>query len=242
MHDLLTKGRGQFCLSPVIKKATAAIFLLISVTFIGSVSANEKSTADSIAANTTIVSSQEIVSASDIIKPIEKVKVSSSITDTMPTLVPTTENLIQKPENILEESFAPSGIPTFTGMITSAFGYRIHPIRGKRKFHTGVDLAAKLGMPVLAPAAGNVIFAGWKNGYGNVIEIDHNNGYTTLLAHNSKLLVKVGDVVNATTVIAKAGRTGFATGVHMHVEVRKNGVLLNPIDYLHRLTHIADSI
>lgn len=152
----------------------------------------------------------------------------------MPKLDDSLANFIRNPDLVLgeEDSHADSRTPSLSGLVTSAFGYRKHPVKGKVKHHNGIDLAAKLGTPVFAPAAGQVIFAGVKNGYGNVVEIDHGNGYVSLLAHHSRLLVKVGDLVTATTEIAKAGRTGIATGVHVHVELRKNGSLVNPIAYL----------
>lgn len=152
----------------------------------------------------------------------------------MPKLDDPLANFIRNPDYVLgeEHSHADSRIPSLAGLVTSAFGYRKHPVKGKVKHHNGIDLAAKLGTPVFAPASGTVIFAGTKNGYGNVVEIDHGNGYVSLLAHHSRLLVKVGDLVTAATEIAKAGRTGIATGVHVHVELRKDGRLVNPISYV----------
>lgn len=118
--------------------------------------------------------------------------------------------------------------------ISSGFGKRKHPIFGKIKNHNGIDLPFPIGTPILAPANGVIIFAGWKNGFGNVVQIDHGNGYTTLFAHNSINLVHVGDHVTITTTIAKVGSTGWATGPHIHFEVRFNGDLLNPLKFLKR--------
>lgn len=240
MRDLLTKGHA---LRPVITKS-AAIFLLITLMCIGGIpqpayaADNHGHTDGMIAATQPVLSlspfavgaTHTVTDILDLPKPVFNTPFE------VPTLEPdnTLAPFIRKPENILGEdsSQASSRIPSFTGMITSAFGWRKHPVRRKIRHHDGIDLAAKLGTPVFAPAAGRVIFAGTKGGYGNVIIIDHENGYQSLLAHHSSLLVKVGDIVDTSTIIAKAGRTGTATGVHVHVEVRRNGTLLNPKVFL----------
>ena len=118
------------------------------------------------------------------------------------------------------------------GVLTSSFGYRIHPKRKKRHFHAGIDLAAKSGTPIACAAAGKVVFAGWKNGYGYVVMVDHGKGYETLYAHCSKIAVKTGQSVSTGKTVAYVGRTGVATGPHVHFEVRKNGVYQNPLRYL----------
>ena len=240
MRDLLTKGHAS---RPVIKKS-AAIFLLITLMCIGSIlttayaADNHGHTDGMIAATQPVLSlspfavgaTHTVTDILDLPKPVFNTPFE------VPTLEPdnTLAPFIRKPENILGEdsSQAASRTPSFTGMITSAFGWRKHPVRRKIRHHDGIDLAAKLGTPVFAPAAGRVIFAGTKGGYGNVIIIDHENGYQSLLAHHSSLLVKVGDIVDTSTIIAEAGRTGTATGVHVHVEVRRNGTLLNPKVFL----------
>ncbi len=118
------------------------------------------------------------------------------------------------------------------GILTSAFGYRIHPKRKKRHFHSGVDLAAKSGTPIACAGSGKVVYAGWKNGYGYVVMVDHGKGYETLYAHCSRLAVTTGQTVVAGKIVAYVGRTGVATGPHLHFEVRKNGVYQNPLRYL----------
>lgn len=123
-------------------------------------------------------------------------------------------------------------IPQFFGKISSPFGRRKHPVTGKLKHHRGMDIPAPTGTPIYAPAKGVVIFSGWKSGFGNVIYIDHQNGYVTLIAHNSVNIAKVGDVVDRNTIIGKVGATGTATGPHMHVEVLLNGVQVNPQQFL----------
>lgn len=118
--------------------------------------------------------------------------------------------------------------------IDSPFGYRIHPVYKKKKMHTGVDIDAALGASIVAANSGKVIFAGWKNGYGNTVIVDHGGGITTLYAHCSKLLVKTGNKVEAGQTIAKAGKTGVATGTHLHFEVRENGAVTDPLNYIKR--------
>jgi murein DD-endopeptidase MepM/ murein hydrolase activator NlpD len=114
--------------------------------------------------------------------------------------------------------------------ITSSFGMRKHPILRKNKMHTGVDRGADKGASIVAANSGTVIMAHYdKNGYGNMVVIDHGGGITTLYAHASKLLVKVGDKVKSGQTIAKVGSTGLSTGNHLHFEVRVNGEPKDPM-------------
>jgi len=119
-----------------------------------------------------------------------------------------------------------------SSVITSPFGTRYHPILKQYRTHTGIDIAAQTGASILAAADGQVIFAGYYGGYGYAVIIDHGDGISTLYGHNSALLVKEGDTVKRGQVIAKAGSTGLSTGPHLHFEVRKNGVPVNPMDWL----------
>jgi murein DD-endopeptidase MepM/ murein hydrolase activator NlpD len=118
------------------------------------------------------------------------------------------------------------------GPITSGFGYRVHPIFHVRKLHTGVDFDVDAGVPVKAAAAGTVVFAGWRGGYGKCVVIDHGGGLATLYAHQSTILVSVGQVVKRGEVIGKVGSTGYSTGPHLHFEVRVNGSPMDPKGYL----------
>lgn len=113
--------------------------------------------------------------------------------------------------------------------ISSGYGYRNHPITKKTSFHYGIDIPAPKNTDVLASDDGMVIFAGNKNGYGNVVEIDHFDNKKTLYAHNNSIVVRVGDVVKKGQVIAKVGSTGNSTGNHVHFEVKINDKRINPI-------------
>lgn len=116
--------------------------------------------------------------------------------------------------------------------VSSEFGGRTHPVTGKYKYHSGMDLAAPGGSPIVAAATGKVSFSGVKGGYGNCVMIDHGGGVTTLYGHASKLLVSKGQVVIAGQQIAKVGSTGLSTGNHLHFEVRINGNRTNPRPYI----------
>lgn len=115
--------------------------------------------------------------------------------------------------------------------ITSPYGYRVHPITGKVKFHAGVDVGAPSGLPIHAASAGRVTISVYSRSYGNYVEIDHGNGVRTRYAHMSKRLCSVGDTVAQGDVIGEIGATGHATGPHLHFEVRVNGKTLNPMQY-----------
>lgn len=118
------------------------------------------------------------------------------------------------------------------GRISSGYGYRIHPIRGERHFHGGIDIAVPLGTPIRAAAAGTVVQSGYINGFGKTIVIDHGNGIQTLYAHNSRLLVRAGAQVNLGQVIALAGSTGTSTGSHLDFRIYKDSNTVNPLNYL----------
>ena len=116
------------------------------------------------------------------------------------------------------------------GTITSYYGGRY--IFGSYDFHLGLDIACPYGTAIQAADGGTVTYSGWKGSYGNLVVITHDNGMQTYYAHNSSLLVSVGDKVYQGQTIAAAGMTGSATGYHCHFEVRVNGSTVNPLSYL----------
>jgi murein DD-endopeptidase MepM/ murein hydrolase activator NlpD len=132
----------------------------------------------------------------------------------------------------IDNALLPSGMPVSQGYIASGFGDRSDPFDGHQAIHMGVDFAAPSGTPVSAVADGVVTYAGERSGYGNVIEIDHGNGYMTRYAHNSAFVAEVGTRVHAGQVIAKVGSTGRSTGSHCHFEVWLNGRAVNPMAYV----------
>ena len=133
----------------------------------------------------------------------------------------------------IEMNSTPTNAPG-NGYVTSGFGTRSDPFNGGRAHHMGIDFDANMGDPVHAAAGGVVTFSGVKSGYGNVVEVDHGNGYSTLYGHNSQLLVRVGDLVRVGQTVAKAGSTGRSTGPHIHFEVHVNGVPVNPAPFMNR--------
>ncbi|HYP24443.1 MAG TPA: peptidoglycan DD-metalloendopeptidase family protein [Actinomycetota bacterium] len=118
------------------------------------------------------------------------------------------------------------------GPITSPYGYRTHPIFGDQRLHTGIDIGAGYGAPVVAADAGTVVYAGTMSGYGNVIAIDHGGGLSTTYNHLSAFYVGSGQSVGRGTTIGGVGCTGYCTGPHLHFEVRINGSPVDPMPYL----------
>ena len=135
-------------------------------------------------------------------------------------------------EKAVQNKTIPEGMPVATGWMSSLFGWRADPITGKREFHEGIDFASKENTQVLAVASGIVTWAGGSLGYGNMLEISHGNGYLTRYAHNKKILVAVGDKVEKGQPVAIMGSTGRSTGTHVHFEVVRNGVPVNPKKYI----------
>ena len=132
----------------------------------------------------------------------------------------------------LDQSLMPTGIPVHHGYTSSSYGFRPDPINGTRQFHPGIDFDGELGDDIVAVAGGVVSFSGRKNGYGNVVEIDHGNDYVTRYAHNSRNISQVGDPVRPGDIIAKMGSTGRSTGTHVHFEVWENGRVVNPSNFI----------
>lgn len=118
------------------------------------------------------------------------------------------------------------------GEITSPYGWRVHPITGDSRYHSGLDIGGDYGDPILAAAAGTVMYAGWISGYGYAVILDHGGGVSTLYGHNESLAVGEGQIVSQGQVIAYCGSTGNSTGPHCHFEVREGGEPADPFGYL----------
>ena len=132
----------------------------------------------------------------------------------------------------LHERVMPSGRPIAEGWLSSRYGKRNDPFTGKQDFHKGLDFAGKKGSEVIVVGDGVVSWVGKRTGYGNLIEINHGNGYTTRYGHNQSHLVEVGEKVKKGQQIALMGSTGRSTGPHVHFEVLQNGKTVNPSKYI----------
>lgn len=140
------------------------------------------------------------------------------------------ENLLMNRN--LQDQVMPAGRPITKGWLSSYFGVRTDPFTGKRARHYGLDFAGTLGADVVAVGAGVVTYSGPRYGYGNMVEINHGNGFVTRYAHNKQNLVAVGDVIRKGQVIAQMGSSGRSTGPHVHFEVLQNGKVVNPLQYI----------
>ena len=140
---------------------------------------------------------------------------------------------IQKYKDRLEYLPAITPLHAKSYWISSNYGYRTDPMTQKRKFHAGIDLAANRGTPVHASGKGKVIFAAYSyGGYGNVIKIDHGDGYVSIYAHLNKIKTKKGTIVERGELIGEVGSTGRSTGPHLHYEIQKDGKSINPVKYM----------
>jgi murein DD-endopeptidase MepM/ murein hydrolase activator NlpD len=142
------------------------------------------------------------------------------------------ENVILARE--LKAQIHPEGRPVTGGFISSYFGEREDPFSGHEAYHKGVDFAGSAGSNVMAVAAGVVTWAGQRTGYGNLVEINHGDGYVTRYAHNEKTLVSVGETVKRGESVALMGSTGRSTGPHVHFEVLRNGRQVDPLSFIGR--------
>ena len=127
-----------------------------------------------------------------------------------------------------------SGRPIESGWLSSYYGMRADPFTGEPTMHKGLDFAGKAGENVVATAAGIVTWAGDRYGYGQLVEIDHGDGFVTRYGHNDTLTVSIGDVVTKGEPIAKMGNTGRSTGVHVHYEVIRNGKQVDPLPFVYK--------
>jgi len=134
----------------------------------------------------------------------------------------------------LKAEIHPEGRPVSSGFISSYFGERADPFDGRGAFHKGVDFAGTAGSKVVAVAAGIVTWAGARAGYGNLVEINHGDGYVTRYAHNERALVSVGQTVKRGDPLALMGSTGHSTGPHVHFEVLRNGRAVDPLSFIGR--------
>jgi murein DD-endopeptidase MepM/ murein hydrolase activator NlpD len=142
------------------------------------------------------------------------------------------ENVILTRE--LRREVYPQGRPVLAGFVSSFFGERVDPFTGYTAFHAGVDFAGESGAQVVAVATGVVTWAGDRFGYGNLVEVNHGNGYLTRYAHNSVVLVKVGDTVQKGQALSRIGTTGHSTGPHLHFEVLKGGSPVDPMAFINQ--------
>ena len=157
--------------------------------------------------------------------------------DTLSTQLDDRSHQLSLLENImmsrsLEEEVVPAGRPIKKGWLSSYYGIRTDPFHGRKEHHKGIDFAGKEGSDVISVASGVVTWSSKRYGYGNLVEVNHGNGYTTRYGHNSEILVSVGDKVEKGQVLAKMGSTGRSTGPHVHFEVMKDGRNVDPIKYI----------
>lgn len=142
-------------------------------------------------------------------------------------------------ERRIKTTLLPTIVPIIGTHVGSTFGRRIDPIAGVNAMHEGIDFVAEPGTPVIASAGGVVLTAEMHPQYGNLVEIDHGNDFTSRYAHNSKIKVKVGQIIKRGQEIALSGNTGRTTGPHLHFEVRFKGVAQNPARFLQPGTQMA---
>ena len=151
------------------------------------------------------------------------------------------ERLAQQNQNNVAGSGSTSNVtpstsgfvsPLSSAYVTCAYGWRIHPIWGDKRFHSGVDLAASQGTPIYAIAAGTVTTATYGDANGYYVSISHGNGYGSVYCHMTNYVVSVGESVSQGQVIGYVGSTGWSTGPHLHFEIHVNGSAVNPMDYI----------
>ncbi len=135
-------------------------------------------------------------------------------------------------ENQIYQAAKPSVFPT-NGSITSGFGFRSSPLGFGTEYHTGLDIAAAYGTPIIATGDGKVVFAGWRGSYGRAVVIEHGYGFSTMYGHTQKIVVKVGDRVTKGQTIAYVGSSGRSTGPHLHYEVWVYDKPVNPRSFVH---------
>jgi len=140
------------------------------------------------------------------------------------------QSYLIKEDNV--KSAIPTGRPIKKGWVSSNYGYRVDPFTSRKVFHHGLDFAGKTGSEVVSVADGIVSWHGSRGGYGEMIEIDHGNGYQTRYAHNKRLVVKLGERIKKGQTIALMGSTGRSTGPHVHFEILRDGKTINPTNFI----------
>jgi murein DD-endopeptidase MepM/ murein hydrolase activator NlpD len=161
----------------------------------------------------------------------------AAVLDTLESQVVDRERQLSVLETLLAtrelgQRMLPGGLPLIGGWISSHFGYRADPFTGHSAFHAGVDFSGAPGSKVIAVGPGVVTYSGYKQGYGNVVEVTHPTGYMTRYGHNSRNLVRPGQSVQKGDSLAVIGSTGRSTGTHVHFEVLRDGKAVNPTKYL----------
>ena len=181
-------------------------------------------------------------------------KLSSRVSENLVDMSQTLDNLLARAQ-LQKESFdailthleektylqnhTPSIIPV-QGWLIRGYGYHTDPFTQKVKMHEGLDIAAPIGTPIVAPSDGLVKFTGKRAGFGLVLEIDHGYGFTTIYAHCQRIKVNQGDKVKRGDIIAYVGNTGKSTGPHLHYEVHVSQTPVNPVDYIITATSLND--
>lgn len=176
--------------------------------------------------------SSDAATSQDINELLSDVNAFNSLLDDRGQKLDVLEELITTSQ--LYDEMTPSGRPVTKGWLSSRFGKRIDPKTGKKTLHRGYDFAGKTGADVIAVASGMITRSEYQKGFGNMIEIKHPDGYSTVYAHNKENLVEVGDFVKKGQQIALLGSTGRSTGPHVHFEVRKNNKYVNPTKFVSR--------
>lgn len=159
----------------------------------------------------------------------------STVNDLQVAIKEREQSLIELKEELLKKQAQLAARPSIwpaVGEVTSRFGWRGAPTGRGSDYHPGIDIANRIGTPIVATANGTVIFSDWYSGYGKLVQIDHGNGIVTLYGHNSQILVHDGQVVKRGELIAYLGNTGYSTGPHVHYEIRVDGTAVNPANFL----------
>ena len=149
------------------------------------------------------------------------------------------QEMYETRQDVLAFDAAVPSVWPVNGWVTSVFGPRRRPMEGATAFHQGIDIAAPYGTPIRAPADGIVTYAGYRSGYGNVLVVDHGFGMVTSYGHASQFLAREGDLISRGQMVALVGRTGSATGTHLHFEVVVDGLPVDPMTYLPKRFSLA---